>query len=274
MEYRGIIHNHSACSKEGCYPLSVLRQRWVAHLDFAAMTEHAERTSAEDYASYVRECEALSDERFRFIPGLEVATESGDMLLLGCRRFICTRNPLQVLSEAVGCFILLAHPEEGKVIPEVLEQAHGLEGWNGGHMGGYMPPIDWLSGWRKLLSSGKVLTGGNDIHKVDPKRKILTLVRVDEQPGVPIGEEGILEAMRQGHFLTTNGIFSVGPDGHVFCCGYKVSDQLLFRVFACCYRLSWRGVNACLQLGGIILAALGVDKQRRTRLNRLLRQHL
>jgi len=272
--YRGIIHNHSACSKEGCYPLSVLRQRWAAHLDFAAMTEHAERTSAEDYASYLQECEVLSDERFRFIPGLEVATESGDMLLLGCRRFICTRNPMQVLDEAADCFILLAHPEEGKVIPQVLEQADGLEGWNGGHMGGYMPPIDWLSSWRKRLPSGKFLTGGNDIHKVDPKRKILTLVRVDQHPGIPTGEKAILEAMRHGHFLTTNGIFSVSADGHVFCRTMKVSDRFLFKACACCYRLGWQAVNACLQLGGSMLEAFGIDKHRRTWLNRLIRQHL
>ncbi len=53
MKYRGIIHNHSACSKEGCYALHALRKRWAKSLDFAAMTEHAERISAEEYASYV-----------------------------------------------------------------------------------------------------------------------------------------------------------------------------------------------------------------------------
>ena len=62
MEYRGIIHNHSACSKEGCYALPVLRRRWEDSLDFAAMTEHAERTNAADYTAYIQQCDALSDE--------------------------------------------------------------------------------------------------------------------------------------------------------------------------------------------------------------------
>lgn len=275
MEYRGIIHNHSACSKEGCYPLSLLRQRWASHLDFAAMTEHAERTTAQDYAAYLQECEALSDEHFRFIPGLEVATESGDMLLLGCRAFICTRDPLQVIKQAKEqSFIILAHPEQGKVIPEVLAQAHGMEGWNGRYMGGHIPPVDRLSGWRKRLPEGKFLTGGNDIHKVDPKRKILTIVRGEAQTAKPCSEQEILEALRQGHFYTSNGIFSFTPEGTVFYRQGKVTGHSRFALFALGYRAGWRSMDACLQIGGYLLEALGIDKQKRTRLNRAIRQYL
>lgn len=269
--YRGIIHNHSACSKEGCYPLNVLYERWAGTLDFAAMTEHAERTTAEDYARYVQECDALSSRDFRFIAGLEVATGSGDMLLLGCRKYICTRDPFQVLGEAQGCVILLAHPEEGKIIPAVLEQAHGVEAWNGGHMGGYMPPIDRLAAWRKQLPTGKILTGGNDIHTVDPKRKILTVVHLESRP---ITGGDILEALRQGHFTTSNGIFSLAPGGQVFYHGHDVSSQPLFALLARGYRLGWHSINACLEMGESALAGLGLDKEKRTRLNRLIRQHL
>jgi hypothetical protein len=276
MEYRGIIHNHSACSKEGCYALSVLRARWTNSLDFAAMTEHAERISAEDYAAYVRECDALSDEQFRFIPGLEVSTESGDILLLGCREYICTRDPMQLIKQITQqTFVILAHPEEGKVKMEVLAQAHGLEGWNGGHMGGYMPPIDWLVDWRKGEAAGKFFTGGNDIHKIDPKRKILTLVETSALPGTPCSEEDILHALRQGNFHTGNGIFSFSPDGKLFYRGHEMMVWLLpFMLLARAYRCSWRTLNACFQSGGKMLEAIGMDKHKRTRLNRLIRQHL
>ncbi|HLX57291.1 MAG TPA: hypothetical protein VKR83_09725 [Ktedonobacteraceae bacterium] len=278
MEYRGIIHNHSACSKEGCYSLRALRQRWAPSLDFAAMTEHAERTSAEDYVAYLRECDALSDERFRFIPGLEVSTESGDMLLLGCRTFICTRDPMQVMRQvSPQTVVILAHPEEGKVIAEVLIRAHGLEGWNGGHMGGYMPPVDWLVGWRKRQPAGKFFTGGNDIHKVDPKRKILTLVQTDAPKGSPCREEDVLGALRQGNFRTGNGIFSYTPDGTLFYHEREIARPLPFALLAWLsrtYRWSWRGMNGCLQLGGTLLGAMGMDKQKRTQLNRFIRQHL
>lgn len=271
MKCRGIIHNHSECSKEGCYPLSILCQRWAPELNFAAMTEHAERTTAQAYASYVQECDALSNESFRFIPGLEVATESGDMLLLGCRTFICTRDPFQVLREAAGCVIVLAHPEEGKIIPEVLERAHGFEGWNSGHMGGYMPPLDWFRDWKRRFPAGKIMTGGNDIHKVDPKRKIVTIV---ESPSN--GEADILEALRQGHFITSNGIFAFTPGGHVFSGerAFQITGKTFFAVLARCYRSSWRSINACFELGRAVLTTLGIDKQKRAVLNRLLRQYL
>ena len=275
MLYRGIIHNHSACSKEGCYALRVLRQRWASGLDFAAMTEHAERISAAEYTSYVSECDSLSDEQFRFIPGLEVATTSGDMLLLGCRDYICTRDPMQLLAHIPQqTVVILAHPEEGKVQVEVLARAHAVEGWNGGHMGGYMPPVDWLVGWRRRQPAGKFFTGGNDIHKVDPKRKILTLVETGAPPGTPCSEEEILSALRRGDFRTDNGIFSFSPDGTLACKGREIAWLLPFMLLACAYRSSWRALNASFRPGGELLGAIGMDKQKRTRLNRFIRQHL
>lgn len=269
MYCRGIIHNHSACSKEGCYPLITLRERWASQLDFAAMTEHAERTTAEAYTAYLQECDALNDENFRFIPGLEVATESGDMLLLGCRKYICTRDTFQVLQQASGCVILLAHPEEGKALPEVLLQANGFEGWNSGHMGGYIPPLDWLGKWRKQwLFPGKIVTGGNDIHKVDPKRKIVTTVQSSSKT-----EEDILEAIRRGSFVTSNSIFTFAVDGRVTYHTHDVSESRLFAAYARSYRLLWHSLNTCLEVGAGVLALLGIDKQKRTRINRLIRQY-
>jgi hypothetical protein len=275
MKLRGIIHNHSECSKEGCYPLETLYKRWSSNLNFAAMTEHAERTTAEAYASYVQSCDELSNEHFRFIPGLEVATDSGDMLLLGCRKFICTTDPFKVLTEAGECVILLAHPEEGHIIPAVLQQVDGFEGWNSGHMGGYMPPLVWFSNWKRRFPAGKIMTGGNDIHKVDPKRKILTIVESRSST-----EAGILAAIQQGNFNTTNGIFSFTPDGKVFLTkgesnqGSQITSRKTFAFLAMCYRGMWRAFNGCIELGANILAFLGIDKKKRTSLNRLIRQHL
>jgi len=277
MKFLGIIHNHSSCSKEGCYPLTVLRDRWSSSLDFAAMTEHAERTTAEAYIKYVQDCDTLSDDRFRFIPGLEIATTSGDMLLLGCRKFVCSTNPFEVLQEVKetqDCVILLAHPEQGKIISDVLKQVDGFEGWNSGHMGSYMPPLDWFLDWRRRYAPEKIMTGGNDIHKIDPKRKILTLVESESH-----GEADLLNAIRQGQFVTTNGIFSCTSSGHSFVhkksslC-YQVTGRKSFAAFARCYRMGWQSINAGFELGSVALTTIGVDKTRRTQLNRLLRQHL
>ncbi len=267
-QYRGIIHNHSVYSKEGCYPLNILRQRWASEFDFAAMTEHAEKTTAEVYASYIQECETLSDEHFRFIPGLEVATESGDMLLLGCRKYICTTDPFQVLKEASGCLILLAHPEAKQIIPAVLEQVDGFEGWNSRRMGSYMPPLDWFVNWKRQLLPGKIMTGGNDIHKIDPKRKIATVVQAQSN-----NQDDILEAIKHGQFTTSNGIFSFTSNGRVLYRDRKIIVQQLSLLHARCYRLLWRSVNASLHFGGGMLMMVGIDKQGRNRISRMFREH-
>ncbi len=268
-QYRGIIHNHSASSLEGCYALRVLRERWAPNLDFAAMTEHAEKTTAEAYASYVQECEALSDEHFRFIPGLEVATESGDMLLMGCRTFVSTRDPFQVMKEAAGCLILLAHPEKGHMMPAVLEQVHGFEGWNARYMGGYVPPFDLFKHWKQAFPQRKIMTGGNDIHTVDPKRKIMTLVHSPSPR-----EVDLLEAIKAGQFITSNGIFSVTSDGCVLYGGREVRLHVPAALLAQGYRLGWRGANICLRLGGKLLRLLGIGRQERLKLRRMIRQYI
>lgn len=280
VRLQGIIHNHSACSKEGCYPLKVLRERWAHKLDFAAMTEHAERTTAEAYLEYVQSCDALSDERFRFIPGLEVATTCGDMLLLGCRKFICSTDPFEVLQaayeihEARGCVVLLAHPEQGKMSADVLRRIDGFESWNSGHMGSFMPPLDWFLDWRRRYAPDKIMTGGNDIHKIDPKRKILTFVESET-----LNETALLDAIRQGRFVTSNGIFTITASGHAFfhrgASSYiLVTGNRLFVALAYVYRTGWQAINAIFECGSAALTALGVDKIMRTRLNRLLRQYL
>jgi hypothetical protein len=252
QRYRGIIHNHSACSGEGSHPLSVLRQRWASRFRFAAMTEHAEKLTAEAYAAYVQECDALSDDQFRFIPGLEIATESGHMLVLGCRTFICTRDPFQVIKEASGSVILLAHPEQGHMLPAVLAQADGFEGWNARYMGGYMPPLDWLSTWRKQLLPGKIMTGGNDIHKVDRKRKIVLLLHRHA-----LSEADILEAIKHGQFTLSNGVFSLTADGRVFYHGRQLRVQAFWVLQARCYRVMRQGKQVCLRMGREFLRACG-----------------
>ena len=169
---------------------------------------------------------------------------------------------------------LLAHPEQGRIMPDVLKLVDGFEGWNSGHMGGYMPPLDWFLDWRRRYAPDKIMTGGNDIHKIDPKRKILTIVE-SESPD----ETDLLNALRQYRFITTNGIFSFTSSGHSFfhrtpSTAYQVTGHTSFAALAYSYRVSWQAINAGIELGSATLTTLGVDKAKRTQLNRLLRQYL
>jgi hypothetical protein len=267
--YRGILHNHSIYSREGCYSLDVLRQRWASQMEFAAMTEHAEKITAEDFAVYIQECEALSDDQFRFIPGLEVATTSGDILLLGCRTYICTTDPFQVLKEAGDCLILLAHPEENRMLPAVLEHVDGFEGWNTKRMGSFMPPFDWLNRWKHMLHPNQIITGGNDIHTVDFKRKVITLVQSPSN-----NECDILAAVKQGHFSTSNGIFLLSSQARFFYGCYIIGEHEWIKAVAKSYRFILRSIEHGLHLGGALLRGSGLGKQMQLRASRFVRQHL
>ena len=266
--YRGILHNHSSYSREGCYPLSILRKRWAEYLDFAAMTEHAERTTPEAFAEHVQECDALSDEHFRFIPGLEVATESGDMLLLGCRKYIRTTDPFEVLREAPDCLILLAHPEEERIIPAVFERVHGIEWWNTRRMGAFVPPLDWMTQWGQELPTGKIVTGGNDIHTSDPKRKVFTLVQSSSN-----SETALLAAIKQGRFVTSNGLFTLTPDGNCSYMGREITSPFIRNSLAASHRFLWRLSQRSLRRSGKLLRRVGLEQQRAS-LSRLVRQHM
>jgi hypothetical protein len=96
------------------------------------------------------------------------------------------------------------------------------------------------------------MTGGNDIHKVDRKRKIVMLIHRHS-----LNEADILEAIKQGQFTISNGIFSVTSDGHVFYHGRKVRVQAFSVLQARCYRLSRQGKCVCLRMGRKFLRVCG-----------------
>jgi hypothetical protein len=117
-----------------------------------------------------------------------------------------------------------------------------------------------LSTWKKGLLPGKIMTGGNDIHKVERKRKIVMLIQSRS-----MSEADILEAIKQGQFTVSNGIFSFTSDGRVFYRGRKVRMQAFPVLLARCYRLSRQGKQVCLRIGRKFLRACGIGLHRRTK---------
>lgn len=71
--WKGIVHAHSTYSFDGQCDYSELRNLFRgAGLDFACMTEHIEHLDQHDIDEIIRECRAYSDEKFLFIPGIEM----------------------------------------------------------------------------------------------------------------------------------------------------------------------------------------------------------
>ena len=79
---QGALHIHSTYS-DGELTLAELRQVFVAAgCRFACVTDHAEAFDDARLEAYRRECDEQSDDRFRFIAGLEYTCE-GRMHVLG-----------------------------------------------------------------------------------------------------------------------------------------------------------------------------------------------
>ena len=70
---RGIVHAHSTRSFDGSCDYAALRELFVAGgLDFVCMTEHIEYLDQGDVDAILADCEAHSDARFVFVPGIEM----------------------------------------------------------------------------------------------------------------------------------------------------------------------------------------------------------
>src|SRR3712207_4736603 len=111
--HRGAFHCHSTYSDGEC-TLAELREMFVAAgLDFVCMTDHAEFFDEEKLRAYVQECESLSDERFRFVAGLEYECERRMHVLgYGVTTLAGTTDPQGVIRhiEREGGVSVIAHP--------------------------------------------------------------------------------------------------------------------------------------------------------------------
>lgn len=142
--FRGATHCHSTYS-DGEFTLTELREMFIASgFDFVCMTDHAEFFTEQQLKLYVAECEALSDERFRFIAGLEYECERRMHILgYGVTRLAGTTDPQEVIRhiEREGGISVIAHPMD-TMFPwietfDVLPR--GIETWNSKYDGRYAP---------------------------------------------------------------------------------------------------------------------------------------
>ena len=95
---KGAIHIHSTYS-DGELTLAELRDVMIASgCGFVCMTDHAEFSDDAKLDAYVRECESLSDDQFRFIPGLEFTCDNRMHVLgLGVTSLADTTDPQAVI---------------------------------------------------------------------------------------------------------------------------------------------------------------------------------
>ena len=214
---RGVIHTHSTYS-DGEYTLAELREVLVASgCSFACMTDHAEFFDEEKLRAYVAECESLSDERFRFVAGLEYECERRMHVLgYGVTTLAGTTDPQRVIEhiERAGGLSVIAHPMDSMF--EWIETfdvlPRGIETWNSKYDGRAAP----RPGTFRLLSRLRerrpemLAFYGVDYHWKKQFRELYNLVECD----APTRDE-VLGALASGRYLGAKGELRLPSSGEL-----------------------------------------------------------
>lgn len=206
-EIRGILHAHSAYSYDAKIPLRELKDLLKGKgLQFACMTEHTDKMTSENARAFVEECNALSDETFRFIPGFEVPYKKTHVLMIGtrnfCGNFAPTGEELATWAREAKC-VVLAHPVRNgfNVDATLLAHLDGLEVWNQQYEGKRVPRTRSIKLCRDLKTKKPELiaTGGLDLHRKEHIGTPIITMNV-----AALTEDNIIEKLCTGAFTISS----------------------------------------------------------------------
>jgi hypothetical protein len=214
---KGAIHIHSTYS-DGEFTLAELRELFLAEgCSFVGMTDHAEYFDAETIKDYFDDCQAHSDERLRFVPGLEYECEKRMHILgYGASRLANSLDPQEVIRhiDAQGAISVIAHPKDEFFdwIETFETLPQGVETWNSKYDGRYAPRPGTFVLLQRLRQRRPEMHAfyGQDLHW---KKQFHNLfVQVDCQSSQ--GDE-ILAALSRGSFSGQKGEFTLPSSGIV-----------------------------------------------------------
>lgn len=207
MEIKGILHCHSTYSYDAKLSLRELKDLFKAEgMHFVCMTEHTDMMTVERADAFVKECEALSDETFRFIPGFEIPYKRTHVLMIGarnfCGNFAPTGEELATWAREAK-FIVLAHPVRNNFSVDATLLAHldGLEVWNQQYEGKRVPRTRSIKLFKDLKTKKPelVATGGLDLHRKEHNGTPNIIMDV-----VTLTEDNIIEKLRTGAFTISS----------------------------------------------------------------------
>ena len=213
----GALHMHSKYS-DGEFTLPELKGIFQdAGCKFACVTDHADAFDQEKIERYVKECERLSDESFRFVPGLEYSCE-GRMHILGygCTTLASSRDPQSVIAHIHehGGIAVIAHPAD-RMFPGIenfLVLPHGIEVWNTKYDGRYAPRTRTFALLRRLQQRNPTLRAfyGQDLHWKSQFRGMFTSLNC-----APTDRNTILGALENGEFSGIKGELRLSSSGEL-----------------------------------------------------------
>ena len=179
MIIRGIAHVHSRWSYDGCHDLGEIAARAQARrLDFVLMSEHNRTLTEATMATFVSECEAVTQASgVLVVPGIECEATPDFVHILGYGvRTLVRDRRVGAIAAAVrlaGGFPVFAHPlyrDAAAHVPAAeLAQLGGWEVWNAKADGAWYPSAEAI---RRLAALGErgsrlVPMAGADLHRLE-----------------------------------------------------------------------------------------------------------
>jgi hypothetical protein len=215
--FKGAIHLHSVYS-DGEFTLAELRETLIAAgCSFACMTDHAEYFDRQKTRDYFAECDSLSDDRFRFIPGFEYSCyERMHVLGLGVTEAAETQDPqevIRIIARSRGVSII-AHPKDEFFgwIETFDELPNGIETWNSKYDGRYAPRVATFQLLERLRRRKPEMRAyyGVDLHWRRQYRGLLNLARCRSN-----SREEILGAFARGDYQGVKDDLALPSDGRL-----------------------------------------------------------
>lgn len=212
---KGVLHIHSTYS-DGEFTIAELRDVYLAAgCQFACVTDHADWFDDERLAAYRRDCDAHSDERFRFIAGLEYScADRMHVLGYGVTTPIESTDPETVIARVadLGGVAVVAHPKETAfaAIERFDPPPGGIEVWNSKYDGRYAPrPATFrlLGRVRRRVPMVQAFYG-QDLHWRRQYRGLFTLLNVDR-----CDRHAILTALQNGAYVGLKDGLLLPSDG-------------------------------------------------------------
>jgi hypothetical protein len=186
----GAIHMHSDYSHDGLDSLEMLREACISRgIRWVGMTDHAEDLDPEVFAEYRANCAALSDDTFKFIPGLEfrfAGFRGVHLFAVDLREWIQPRTLEEFFDQtaAAARFTVLAHPVLCRyaIPPIVLDRIDAIEIWNTNYNTRYLADPRAIALYQDLHARRPevVATVGLDQHDSRNDRGVRTLISPED----------------------------------------------------------------------------------------------
>jgi hypothetical protein len=199
---KAALHVHSTYS-DGEFTLAELREKFVrAGCGLVGMADHADAFDSAKVERYVAECAALSDEKLRFVPGLEFGcVQRMHIVGYGVTALIDSDDPATVIEHirANKGVAVIAHPPNALfgLIEELRTLPDGIEGWNSKYDGRYAPRPSTFDLIGRLQARQPSLRAfyGQDLHW---KKQFAGLFNLIDIPVA--GRQPLLDALHAGAF--------------------------------------------------------------------------